>query len=119
MQQQVIDTKFARDTLRNLKNIIYYKPPVGIVAILCMVRLIYTGRLFKLFDDDINDPHRPGNNPNNFNSAADAVLRASERQRRRRKVTRQDRAQGLDKYDTAYVTMGGIESVRALLCDAV
>ncbi|KAI2512090.1 ATP synthase regulation protein NCA2 [Fragilaria crotonensis] len=117
LQQQVIDTKLARETIRNVKNIIYYKPPVGIVAVLCMVRLIYTGRIFKLFDDDMNYHHR-GNNQNNFNSAADAVLRASERQRRRRKVRRQDRAQGLDKYDTAYVTMGGIESVRASLCDA-
>jgi nuclear-control-of-ATPase protein 2 len=118
VQQQVIDTKLARETLRNLKNILFYKPPVGIVAILCMVRLIYTGRLFKLFDDDIDDHHHHGSNQNNFNSAADAVLRASERKRRRRKVRRQDRAQGLDKYDTAYVTMGGIESVRASLCDA-
>ena len=49
-----IDVTAARETLRYMQNMIYYKPPVGIVAILCMLRLIYTGRIFRLYDDNDN-----------------------------------------------------------------
>jgi hypothetical protein len=115
-----IDIISAQETLRNLKSIIYYKPPVGIVAVVCVLRLIYTGRIFRLYNDEEKGNWK--------NSAAD-VLHASERRHRRHhhhhhndnynyNFRRQERAQTLDKYDMAYMTQGCVESVRGTLCDA-
>ena len=96
-----IDVLAAQETLRNLKSILYYKPPVGIVAIVCVLRLIYTGRIFKVYHDE--------DGGNWKNSAAD-VLHASERRHRRHPhhdtSRTSERAQTLDQYDAAYATQG-------------
>lgn len=99
----------AEEMLHSLKEVIYFKPPVGIVVFLCALRLLYTGRIFRFYDDD----------EGKLNSAADVLQASERRQRHRRRKTRHERAQDLDKDDMAYDTQGGVESVRGKLCDAV
>jgi nuclear-control-of-ATPase protein 2 len=97
-----------KEAWQGLKHIIFFKPPVGIVTMYCLFRLVFSGRIFRLYAED------------QFNSV-DEVLQGSTKRsgRHQRRRRRHKRALDLDKDDMAYDAHGGVESVRRKLCDAV
>ena len=82
-----------------IKGILLYKPPVGIVTIYTISKLISSGRLFRR--DIVNESEK---------ALADASKNKRDRRRHR------GRAFDLDKEDTGYQSFGGVERVRRRLC---
>lgn len=86
-----------------IKAVLLYKPPVGIVAVFVTLRLILTGRLFSIL-------------PRDSKSALEAAALQSEQSRRGERFI--GRAYLLDKDDQLYNDMGGMDPVRRRLCSA-
>jgi nuclear-control-of-ATPase protein 2 len=81
-----------------IKNIVLYKPPVGIVGVLTFSRLILSGRLFRL--------DTTGTSEKEF-------LKEGRKRLGRR---HRGRSLDLDKNDLDYQKHGGVERVRRRLC---
>jgi nuclear-control-of-ATPase protein 2 len=82
-----------------LKDIVLYKPPVGLVAIWTLSKLVLSGRLFRL--DQGGESEK-------------ALQQATSNKRDRRR--HRGRAFHLDKDDIKYQFFGGVERVRRRLC---
>jgi nuclear-control-of-ATPase protein 2 len=104
-QQRLLDWAAAwrdrwRDSppVRQLWQLLTYRPPCGIVALTAVARLFWTGRIWKLLA---------------YESVEDVLQKES---RRRERLRRKGRALYLDPDDTAYDEFGGVERVRRELC---
>eukprot|EP00547_Thalassionema_nitzschioides_P010501 CAMPEP_0194224030 /NCGR_PEP_ID=MMETSP0156-20130528/36511_1 /TAXON_ID=33649 /ORGANISM="Thalassionema nitzschioides, Strain L26-B" /LENGTH=770 /DNA_ID=CAMNT_0038955415 /DNA_START=84 /DNA_END=2396 /DNA_ORIENTATION=- len=89
-----------------LQKIIFYKPPVGIVTFYCFIRLLLSGRIFRMRDSD--------GTPDDVMKESDNVGNSYHRRRKK-----PGRAWNLAKDDIAYDVKGGVEVVRSKLCQAV
>jgi nuclear control of ATPase protein 2 len=87
-----------------MQRILFYKPPVGAVAVISIARLLLSGRLFPL-----RDRHTKRHN------VEDTLFL---QQQRSMAEVRRGRSLIIDADDTCYVTYGGIEHVRRKLCIA-
>lgn len=81
-----------------LKAILMHEPPVGFVAVLVTIRLLWTGRIFTVY-------------PNKYKSV-DGVLTSEEKKTRRRSHVKIP----LDTDDNDYNKFGGVERIRRQLC---
>lgn len=84
-----------------LQAILFYKPPVGIVSVVAIIRLVFSGRLFRLY---------PAPPKNSVEEALQQETRKRERERHR------GRSLNLDADDVAYHHFGGVDRVRRRLC---
>ena len=89
-----------KDFLQQCYHILLYKPPVGIVTVFAAARLILTGRIFRLYQEETE-------------MAAEGVLRLEETKKRHRK---RRSALHLDTDDRSYDSYGGVQQIRRKLC---
>jgi nuclear control of ATPase protein 2 len=89
-----------KDILDKCYSILLFKPPVGIVALLAAARLLFTGRIFRLY----HARERP----------ADGVLRQEDKKRRKKRRS----ALYLDPDDASYDAFGGVQRIRLTLCSS-
>ena len=89
-----------KNFLQQCYHILLYKPPVGIVTVLATARLILTGRIFRLYQEETK-------------MAAEGVLRLEETKKRHRK---RRSALYLDADDRSYDSYGGVQQIRRKLC---
>ena len=82
----------------NLKAVLWHEPPVGIVAVAALIRLIWTGRIFTVHKHKYK--------------SVDGVLTQQEKKSRKR----QHRTVTLDTDDISYDLAGGVERIRRQLC---
>lgn len=83
---------------KRLYGVVMYEPPVGIVALFMAVRLIWTGRIFSVYQ--------------NKYKSVDGVLTQEEKRSKRRTRLKIP----LDTDDASYVKFGGVERIRRQLC---
>ena len=93
-----------KDILQKVHAVLLYKPPVGIIAVLAMARLVMTGRIFRLYG------------PPPKVQLSDDVLRQNEEATTRQKSRRRKRTLQLDADDRLYETFGGVLRIRTTLC---
>ena len=93
---------FVLTIYNQLKGVVLYKPPVGIVVTWTLSKLVLSGRLFRL--DQAGESEK-------------ALQQATSSKRDRRR--HRGRSLDLDKDDTNYQSFGGVERVRRRLCWAV
>ena len=95
----ILPTSFLSVWYDRIKGLVLYKPPVGIVTIIAVLRLVVSGRIFHLHALPVTK------------SGEDTLLVASQQRR-----ATLGRAAYLDMSDTEYGSFGGIEHVRRRLC---
>jgi hypothetical protein len=95
---------FLQNLYQQFVSVVLYHPPVGIVAVAAVSRLIWTGRIFRLY-------------PKPAQSSKELVEEDIQRESRKRDRERlSGRSYILDVDDNNYNAFGGVERVRRRLC---
>jgi nuclear-control-of-ATPase protein 2 len=95
---------FLQNLYQQFVAVVLYHPPVGIVAVAAVTRLIWTGRIFRLY-------------PKPAHSSKELVDEDIQRESRKRDRERlSGRSYILDVDDNNYNAFGGVERVRRRLC---
>lgn len=96
--------EFLQNLYQHFVSAVLYHPPVGIVAVAAVTRLVWTGRIFRLY-------------PKPAQSSKDSVDEEIQRESGKRDRERlSGRSYILDVDDNNYNEFGGVERVRRRLC---